>query len=202
MIARVCVPLLVLSCLAAPAAAQASAPYLRLSLGAARVEAPGERFRTPAVVQPSAALGIGVGGGGSVELRAAYLRTETTERAAPRGDAPYTIGVRAVQLGAGYQARLPFTGERVHPVVGVGASWTSVTDSWASDTPEESRRASVYGADASAGLVARLAGAASLVVRGGYRFTEDGAERYARAIGLSGAFADVGLQLALRKRGE
>jgi hypothetical protein len=85
--------------------------------------------------------------------------------------------------------------------VGVGASWTSVTDTWASDTPEESRRASVYGADASAGLVARLAGAASLVVRGGYRFTEDGSDRYARAIGLSGAFADVGIQLAPRKRG-
>jgi hypothetical protein len=201
MIARVSVPLLVLSCLAAPAAAQASGPYLRLSLGVARVEAPGERFRTPAVAQPSAALGMGVVGG-SVELRAAYLRTETTERATWRGDAPHTIGVRAVQLGAGYQARLPFPGERIHPVVGVGASWTSVTDTWASDTPAESRRASLYGVDASAGLVARLAGAASLVVRGGYRFTEDGADRYARAIGLSGAFADVGLQLALRKRGE
>jgi hypothetical protein len=198
--ARAALPLLVLSCLAAPAAAQGPGPYLRVSLGAARVEAPGDRFQTEPVAQPSAALGIGPGGGRSVELRAAWLRTETTERipdGAPRGDAPSTVGIRALQLGAAVQNRLPFPGERVYPVVALGASWTSVVDTWESDTPQESRRTSVWGADASAALVARLAGPASLVARGGYRFAGDGDGRPVRTIGLSGAFADVGLQLGL-----
>ncbi|HET6568718.1 MAG TPA: hypothetical protein VFG50_12190 [Rhodothermales bacterium] len=109
-------------------------------------------------------------------------------------DAPYTIGVRAVPLGIAYQYRLPSLAERVHPLVSTGLMWAHVVDTWQSDTPAESQSASVYGLEASAGLAAQLIGGTFIVARGGYRAIRSTGDRYFRSIGLSGPFADIGLQ--------
>lgn len=194
---RIAVPLLLLACLATPAAAQRTGPYLRLSVGAARVDAPAEQFRLDRVVQPSFAVGYAPSGRHAIELRAGYVEAEVTETL-PEGavvEAPTTIGVRAVPLALAYQLRLPFPGSRLTPLASAAATWTRVTDTWRSDTPEEDHSTFLFGFDAGAGVEARLTGRTSVVARGGYRFTKDADDRYFRGIGLSGAYADVGVQI-------
>ena len=171
---------------------------MKLSVGVDQLEAPypEEWFPVSPAIEPSLTVGYALGGGHSFELSASYLRSETKQEDGWT-EAPYIYSFRAFPIEASYQYRLPCQIRGLQPLAGLSTIKIRVKDTWKSDTPTESMSASVLGWRVSFGVIAKLFGTTSMVSRWGYRYTKDANERYFRAIGLSGLFIDVGIQVTI-----
>lgn len=190
---------LALLCCAGPALAQRPQPYVRVSAGATGLQAPSAgEFTLHGAFEPAATLGLVWHGVHGIELSVGRIAASTTEnwRGASQGEAPYTIGVTTVRLGLAYVLTPVLRRSPVRPVLTIGGEWLPLRDSWRSDTPEESQRSFARAAVAVLGARADVAGPVSVVLRGGYRAAASASGRYSRGIGLSGPFADLGLQWA------
>jgi opacity protein-like surface antigen len=188
--------------LVAPVAAQeGSGAYLRLSLGAARTERPEPGWLADARGwQPSLAFGYRVDSRHTLELIGTRLSSEKSQDPSLPFEerelfGPYSIGVRATSLEVAYRYGLPLHEDaRLRPFAHLGLAWWSVEDWWDDDTDIHTRRSSASGLRPGLGVAVALVDDLWMSARGGYRFSTDADDRYARGIGLAGAHVELGVE--------
>jgi len=182
---------------AGSARAQATGPYLGASFSYAALEAPFDS-QLRLAFDPVLSVGYTVSARHVIEVSVSHIVAEESGVWVPAsGEAPYTIGFRATPLTLAYRHRVPLADGRIQPFVDVGAVWARVVDFWESDTPRERRTADLFGGSAHVGAQWGMTARLSLLASVGYRRFRNDSGRPARAFGLRGSLARMGLQFHL-----
>ena len=122
------------------------------------------------------------------ELAIGYLEESQTQGdwSPSQGEAPYRVGIEANPVQLSYVLSFPNPGLPVQPYFRIGGNWVRLTDTYRSDTPEESARTSLFGGHSGVGLKAMLGPYVRISVGAEYRAFQEDEARPPLAIDMDG----------------